>query len=308
VDEQLTTTECHKGRAMWIRVRGTNMSGNSASDWPYAGRHYVRSTTAYSVSEPKVKEGQRLRVLTPLRSTFQCPESNSTSTQSMHTCRTSKYCKVSYKRSNEECARLMRQQKGTFTRHSIDRVIPVDSLVKCKMQDNLEFLQWSKRYWDQHFSGTEYDALGRRRASGPPAMMAPSPMRASTNARTSSATTARRPPATSNTAASRATSRVTSASGSVGGQTAALQSKIAEQTETMAGLERERDFYFNKLRDIEVMLQQEVEAKPDLEQDENGLIGRLQAVLYSTEEGFEIPQDEVEDGAAAAVPVEEETF
>jgi len=76
----------------------------------------------------------------------------------------------------------------------------------------------------------------------------------------------------------------------------------------MAGLERERDFYFNKLRDIEVMLQQEVEAKPDLEQDENGLIGRLQAVLYSTEEGFEIPQDEVEDGAAAAVPVEEETF
>jgi len=76
----------------------------------------------------------------------------------------------------------------------------------------------------------------------------------------------------------------------------------------MVGLERERDFYFNKLRDIEVMLQQEVEAKPDLEQEENGLIGRLQAVLYSTEEGFEIPQDEAEDGAAAAVPVEEETF
>lgn len=26
-------------------------------------------------------------------------------------------------------------------------------LVKCKMQDNLEFLQWTKKYWDQYFPG-----------------------------------------------------------------------------------------------------------------------------------------------------------
>ena len=54
-------------------------------------------------------------------------------------CRTSKYCKVSYKRSIEESATLMRRQKGTFTRHSIDRVIPVDSLVKCKIRTILSF-------------------------------------------------------------------------------------------------------------------------------------------------------------------------
>jgi RP/EB family microtubule-associated protein len=86
----------------------------------------------------------------------------------------------------------------------------------------------------------------------------------------------------------------------------ALQSKVAEQTESLAGLERERDFYFNKLRDIEVMLQQEVELKPELEQEPEGLVGRLQAILYSTEEGFEIPNDEAEDGGG--VLAEEETF
>ncbi|KZZ96444.1 Calponin-domain containing protein [Ascosphaera apis ARSEF 7405] len=34
------------------------------------------------------------------------------------------------------------------------------------MQDNLEFLQWIKRFWDQNYPGGEYDALGRRKASG----------------------------------------------------------------------------------------------------------------------------------------------
>ena len=37
---------------------------------------------------------------------------------------------------------------------------------RCKMQDNLEFLQWVKKFWDAHASGAAYDAAGR--ASVPP--------------------------------------------------------------------------------------------------------------------------------------------
>lgn len=48
--------------------------------------------------------------------------------------------------------------------------IPVDKLVKCKMQDNLEFLQWAKKYWDSHFSGGEYNAVERRSAVGAPSV------------------------------------------------------------------------------------------------------------------------------------------
>lgn len=35
--------------------------------------------------------------------------------------------------------------------------------MKCKLQDNLEFTQWLKRYWDQNYPGGEYDALQRRK-------------------------------------------------------------------------------------------------------------------------------------------------
>jgi RP/EB family microtubule-associated protein len=60
--------------------------------------------------------------------------------------------------------------------------------------------------------------------------------------------------------------------------------------ETVAGLERERDFYFSKLRDIELLIQQSMEAEPELEK-EDGLLKQIQTILYSTEEGFEIPAE-----------------
>jgi len=34
-----------------------------------------------------------------------------------------------------------------FTNRGIDKVVPVDRLVKAKMQDNIEFLQWMKKFW-----------------------------------------------------------------------------------------------------------------------------------------------------------------
>lgn len=207
---------------------------------------------------------------------------------------------------------LTNPPKDTFARHQIDHPIPVQQLIKCKMQDNLEFLQWTKRYWDQHFPGIDYDPQGRRKASGAPTSIGSSAPVSSgfstsglrttgaSRATAGSAAGTRRPVA-SNSAAARAP-RPGSAAG--GAAAAALQAENGQLKETVEGLERERDFYFQKLRDIEVMLQQEVESNPALEQEEGGMIPRLQAVLYSTEEGFEIP----DEGADGVEPAEEETF
>lgn len=41
--------------------------------------------------------------------------------------------------------------------------LQVDKLVKAKYQDNLEFSQWIKRYFDLNYSGEPYNALQRRK-------------------------------------------------------------------------------------------------------------------------------------------------
>ncbi|RDA85563.1 hypothetical protein CP532_3316 [Ophiocordyceps camponoti-leonardi (nom. inval.)] len=171
--------------------------------------------------------------------------------------------------------------QNTFTKHQIDKPIPVEALVKCKMQDNLEFLQWTKKFWDLNFPDHEYDAVARRKGGVLPA-----------------APTARAPVST-NTAPRRGTTPAggprVARTGGAGPGSAALAQENATLKETVTGLERERDFYFSKLRDIELLIQQAVEEDPELEKQEDGLIKHVQAILYSTEEGFEIP-DEGEAG------------
>lgn len=39
------------------------------------------------------------------------------------------------------------------------QIIPVEKLVKGKFQDNFEFLQWFKKFFDANYDGKEYDPL-----------------------------------------------------------------------------------------------------------------------------------------------------
>ncbi|KKK17937.1 hypothetical protein P175DRAFT_0556344 [Aspergillus ochraceoroseus IBT 24754] len=171
--------------------------------------------------------------------------------------------------------------QNIFTRHQVEKPIPVEQLTKCRMQDNLEFLQWTKRYWDQHYPGGDYDAVGRRKAAGGPV-----------------AATAPRPGASSASSARRGTTPTTGAArpraagaGAGGANVTALQQEISTQKEAIAGLEKERDFYFSKLRDIELLLQSAIEMDPELEKEDDSLVKQIQNILYSTEEGFEIPAE-----------------
>lgn len=152
------------------------------------------------------------------------------------------------------------------------------------MQDNLEFLQWSKRFWDQYYPGGDYDAVERRKGAPlPPGGGGGAPRAAGGSA------ASRRVGGTTPTTGP----RLAKAGG--GAASAALQQENNTLKETVVGLERERDFYFSKLRDIELLVQQAVDEDPELEKQEDGLVKLIQNILYSTEDGFEIPEGEGAD-------------
>ncbi|KAH8841615.1 hypothetical protein MCOR27_005354 [Pyricularia oryzae] len=178
--------------------------------------------------------------------------------------------------------------QNTFTKHQVDKPIPVAGLVKCKMQDNLEFLQWVKRFWDQYYPGGEYDAVARRKGA-PLGAAGGGGGGAAARAPVAGGAARRAGGTTPTTGAARAGLGVSKANPALAQENATLK-------ETVVGLERERDFYFSKLRDIELLVQNAVEEDPEIEKQEDGLVKQIQAILYSTEEGFEIPAEgEVDD-------------
>ena len=80
---------------------------------------------------------------------------------------------------------------------------------------------------------------------------------------------------------------------------------MTELKQEMDGLEKERDFYFDKLRDIEMMLQ-------DVEESEKGneMSAAIFKILYATADGFEQTEEEAavaEKVQKMAEPMDEAT-
>jgi len=64
---------------------------------------------------------------------------------------------------------------------------------------------------------------------------------------------------------------------------------LAETKLNLEGLEKERDFYFGKLRDIEIYCQEQDGC------ESNPVLQRILEILYATEvgDGFAAPEDEI---------------
>lgn len=43
------------------------------------------------------------------------------------------------------------------------QIIPVEKLVKGRFQDNLDFIQWFKKFFDANYDGKEYDPVEARK-------------------------------------------------------------------------------------------------------------------------------------------------
>ena len=45
---------------------------------------------------------------------------------------------------------------------NVDKIVPVDRLVKGRFQDNFEFIQWFKKFFDANYNEQPNDSLASR--------------------------------------------------------------------------------------------------------------------------------------------------
>ncbi|SCU79022.1 LAMI_0A06986g1_1 [Lachancea mirantina] len=213
--------------------------------------------------------------------------------------------------------------QSAFTKHKVEKTVYVEKLVKCRFQDNLEFLQWLKKFWVQNKDESDYDAESRRKSRASPAST-PAGV-ASSNISVTKRRTTPVPRVSSGTASTRGVGSVGSRSGSasyLSSRKASNEQLLSVQTElsqaqannenlvnelkqykeAISILERERDFYFGKLRDIEILSQSTKdlckEGVYENSSDElDRFLDKIQKILYATEEGFEVASEEVKPTA-----------
>ncbi len=177
--------------------------------------------------------------------------------------------------------------QGGFNRSGISKHIPVDKLIPGKYQDNLEFMQWVKGYYDQHAgeNAKAYDAQAVRSSCGHKSQGGNRrPMRSNNAAsRSSHATTGSRATNTVGRSTTSSRARATKAAASTRAappparakrvaparrnaesaavetvpkaEADALREEIAQLDRLLQDGDNERQFYYNKLQDIEAILQ-----------------------------------------------------
>eukprot|EP00747_Dinoflagellata_sp_TGD_P164114 gnl/TRDRNA2_/TRDRNA2_183591_c0_seq1.p1 gnl/TRDRNA2_/TRDRNA2_183591_c0~~gnl/TRDRNA2_/TRDRNA2_183591_c0_seq1.p1 ORF type:complete len:315 (-),score=84.11 gnl/TRDRNA2_/TRDRNA2_183591_c0_seq1:199-1104(-) len=199
--------------------------------------------------------------------------------------------------------------QAAFDKLRIDKHIEVDKLIRAKYQDNLEFLQWMKCYYDREgCKSPDYDPVAARqdrpvlpwaKGSGlAPRPRAPpvekenqQPLRES---RDDVKKAIRPSPASPPTGAPKARAARPESANAQGGQEKELRGKVAdlerdneELRDTVDGLEAERDYYFKKLREVEILCSAVLASKePESVQPTEDVVRQIQAILYA-EEGDE---------------------
>jgi len=195
--------------------------------------------------------------------------------------------------------------QAAFKKMNVDKIIPIDRLIKGRFQDNFEFLQWFKKFFDANYDGREYDASAAREGypmglgigSGPSAgsKLSTNGVKKPAVGLSASSAMPRRPlakPAPKATPAPTAPSRTLNASktttNNVTNQAIEdLSNQLMDMRLNLEGLEKERDFYFSKLRDIEILCQEAEES------ESSAIIAKILDILYATEDGF-APPDELQ--------------
>ncbi|KAJ5078558.1 microtubule-associated protein rp/eb family member [Anaeramoeba ignava] len=198
--------------------------------------------------------------------------------------------------------------QSAFQKLRVEFSADATKLMKGSYQDNLEFLQWMKRWYElNNQSEDEYDAVSRRKESGitvkSPTPQKNTPRTSTTKTKTTqkivrrqtkptpkkkttSTTTPTSKTSKTNLNPSKNTKKIVKKITKTSGDTSQIDkekelleqqkeelSNLLEQSKEIAeGIEKERDFYFEKLKKIEELC---------LENQENETLSNILDVIYA---------------------------
>lgn len=143
--------------------------------------------------------------------------------------------------------------QNAFTKLKMDKTVPIDRLMKAKFQDNFEFLQWFKKFFDAHSGGKENLKLPSAIAAA--AQNAPKPIRKPNTQPLSGSGGSEKSTAKNETAK---TPKHTTEQQSEGISVSPSSLRVMQETqeklaEEILNMEFERNSYYKKLAEIEVM-------------------------------------------------------
>jgi len=188
--------------------------------------------------------------------------------------------------------------QNVFNKMNVSKHIEVGKLVKARPLDNLEFMQWLKAYFDSVATGrnvSEYDPTSRRSAAKGGAIAnqkKPSP--AAVAGTGGGAATAKKVAPTSAATALAGGARSARSGGVTprGGPAVSAQQTVEINELTgqvthlklnIENIEKERDFYFSKLRDCEILCQM-------AEFKDLPVVQAIVGILYATDESVDVLQ------------------
>ncbi|KQS43294.1 microtubule-associated protein RP/EB family member 1 [Drosophila erecta] len=122
--------------------------------------------------------------------------------------------------------------QACFNKVCVDKIIPIDRLVKGRYQDNLEFLQWFRKFFDANYEARPYDPVTARKGAIMGLGSAPIDTRMHRDA-------------------PKCNPQTKTAEGAAERAYQAAKDELHDYCEYLPIMTRERDFYLSKLRDIE---------------------------------------------------------
>jgi microtubule-associated protein, RP/EB family len=235
-------------------------------------------------------------------------------------------------RSDYEFVQNYKLLQNAFTKNCVQRHVDVDKLIRAKYQDNLEFCQWLKAFFDQSgcSRSTEYnpsavrsrgkggakynETMGNGKSCGavvsrprPTASTSRSAPVVNASAKAKAISTADRfsqplRERKSNDVATKTNTSNPVADAELLLKNQELLTKIDELEIAVLDTEKERNFYFEKLRNVEIILQVHQEKRTG-ETDPEHLVENVFKILYATaednltvnEDGYVVPADDIDD-------------